>query len=284
MELCMIQKREQPAVSRLSLPVNETKMKNLPGQIRIGMLEPDPQMSDLLHRHVLSNLAFDANYDFPLFRFYRKIPISDLSKCAPWLHLVLVSMECEGLKALLREIYEQNPDCLIVLYGTANGKMEQFYPMRPCMFLPLPKMHTEDEWQSVCRYFREILHSLLTGGKHGNPIYRFATRNAVHLVAQNDILYLQNMQRSTLISLREQRTLEINRPLSEFESQMGAAFVRIHKSYLVNSAYIRFLDKQRHRIILENGEELAVSDGYYKQVCRKLERTEEPLYPLLHEI
>lgn len=280
MELCMMQKRDLPAAGSACLPVNETRMKNLPGQIRIGLLEPNAKVSDEIYQKVLFDLAGESGYDFPLFRFYRKIPIADLPKCAPWLHLVLVYMGCEDLELRLQEIYQANPDCMIVLYGEPNDEMEDLFPMRPCLFFYMYPAQTPEEWDETYGEFRKALEELLLKKKHSNPIYRFASRTKTYLVAQNDILYLYNKERTTFVVLREQGELAVNRPLRELKAQMGAAFLPIHKSFMVNTHYVRALDKKNHTVEMENGDCLGISDAYYKAVCRRLECIGEPDCPV----
>ena len=75
-------------------------------------------------------------------------------------------------------------------------------------------------------------------------------------VLLSDILYLESQGHQLYIYTKTEKIL-MYKKLDEFEEQMNASFVRIHKSYLVNMNYIKRIE--RTRLTLHNGTELAIS-------------------------
>ena len=59
------------------------------------------------------------------------------------------------------------------------------------------------------------------------------------------------------------------------EQGNGDYFVRVHKSYIVNSFHIKGIDKTNHTVHLFSGEELPISEACYKDAIRKLKKFHE---------
>ena len=68
----------------------------------------------------------------------------------------------------------------------------------------------------------------------------------------------------------------IRRTLSELERDLGDAFIRIHRSTIVNFERIRGLELQssgEYAVVLRSGVELPVSRGYRKPLHERLAST-----------
>ena len=68
----------------------------------------------------------------------------------------------------------------------------------------------------------------------------------------------------------------IRRTLSELERDLGDAFIRIHRSTIVNFERIRGLELQssgEYAVVLRSGAELPVSRGYRKPLHERLAST-----------
>ncbi|KAA9346707.1 LytR/AlgR family response regulator transcription factor [Larkinella humicola] len=84
------------------------------------------------------------------------------------------------------------------------------------------------------------------------------------LVNLDEIYYLESLGNYVKV-WRETGFLLTPRTLSSFENQLPAdAFIRIHKSYLLNKPYVQFIEG--HTIVLRNGKRLPVGKNYRQLV------------------
>jgi two-component system, LytTR family, response regulator len=106
--------------------------------------------------------------------------------------------------------------------------------------------------------------------RHG-PLERVLIRDGarVHVVAAADIAYVEAQDDYVQIHAGGRAYLK-NQPLSELEAQLDpAAFVRVHRSYLVNVAAIRRIEqasKDSHCAVLDHDVRIPVSRSGYQKV------------------
>lgn len=77
--------------------------------------------------------------------------------------------------------------------------------------------------------------------------------NEVHHVPIADILYFETSSKTHRVFLHAKtKQLEFYGKLSEIEDRLGEAFIRSHRSYLVNQVYIRGVDFSRGHLTMAN--------------------------------
>lgn len=89
----------------------------------------------------------------------------------------------------------------------------------------------------------------------------------LRLVAVDQLVYLQGADVYSVLHLRDGTQVDSEKTLARLEILLGAAFVRIHKSYLVRRAEIAGLDVAgggRYHALLHNGRRLPVGRQRYK--------------------
>jgi two-component system LytT family response regulator len=107
--------------------------------------------------------------------------------------------------------------------------------------------------------------------QRNKPIERVLIRDAarVHVVATSDIDYIEAQDDYVQITAAGKRYLKSQR-LSELESQLDpAAFVRIHRSWIVNVSAIRGIEptgRDSHCALLDGGVRLPISRSGYQKV------------------
>jgi two-component system LytT family response regulator len=107
--------------------------------------------------------------------------------------------------------------------------------------------------------------------QRNKPIDRVLIRDGarVHVVATSDIDYIEAQDDYVQISAAGKRYLKSQR-LSELESQLDpAAFVRIHRSWIVNLGAIRGIEpagRDSHCAVLDGGVRLPISRSGYQKV------------------
>lgn len=82
-------------------------------------------------------------------------------------------------------------------------------------------------------------------------------------ILPSEILYIESNDREVTIYATENRTYRNKTGISQWENILGDNFIRIHRSYIVNRASIKSIDKD---FICIGGIELPISRKYYKAV------------------
>ena len=82
-------------------------------------------------------------------------------------------------------------------------------------------------------------------------------------ILPSEILYIESNDREVTIYATENRTYRNKTGISQWENILGDNFIRIHRSYIVNRASIKSIDKD---FICIGEIELPISRKYYKAV------------------
>ena len=228
--------------------------------ICVAVLEPDEKRHKLL-RDWLVRFAVQRNCEMDLLRFSDENAATKLEKYAKRIQIALISLDNEHGEEIGRILYEQNQDCRICYYREQPCPLEELLPTRPIGFYL---------WQGgreiFLQKFQEIYEEVLLA----QTTFRYETKSRMYLLPQQNILYFQSDLRYVNVCLLSGDNPRILAKLSDMESFAGDGFLRIHKSYLVNTKYVLWMDKKSHTVLLSNGEQLPVSDAQYERVCEML--------------
>lgn len=90
------------------------------------------------------------------------------------------------------------------------------------------------------------------------------TDDGIFLITVNDIIYTEAFDHTLTIYLKEEK-INCKMPLYKLEELLSdSKFVKIHRSYLVNLAYVKRIT--RSEVILDSGQTLPLSRRLYKDV------------------
>lgn len=104
------------------------------------------------------------------------------------------------------------------------------------------------------------LQDLNTAAKVAIP-----TEKGVDLVKSDDIIMFRSLDGYTSIMLKSGKEMLSSKRLKYFETKLDAHFVRMHRSTIINTTFI----KQYHKVgfvILNDGQELPVGRKYKKDI------------------
>ena len=78
----------------------------------------------------------------------------------------------------------------------------------------------------------------------------------IRFVTLSEIVYLKADDNYTCFVLNDLSQYIMCKTLQNFETTLGYLFFRAHKSYLINTIYIRGINKRDYQKILSSGEKL----------------------------
>ncbi|AQG78850.1 LytR/AlgR family response regulator transcription factor [Spirosoma montaniterrae] len=96
--------------------------------------------------------------------------------------------------------------------------------------------------------------------------------NRTIFIAVDDVLCLQGEGNYTFLYTRDRKRYLVSKTLKEFEKTLsGDMFLRIHKSYIVNLAYVqRSVFNKERTVRLADGREVAISRRRMKDISQQL--------------
>lgn len=120
----------------------------------------------------------------------------------------------------------------------------------------------EDKHRSKFELDRiELLMENLNNGDNNFPKIAFPINEGYKLIRSNQIMYCVSDVNYTKVHLVEGTSFLVSRTLKKIEELLPQKlFLRPHKSYLVNTNYIKkYINKEGHFLILSNDEKIPVS-------------------------
>ncbi|MBL7713135.1 MAG: response regulator transcription factor, partial [Chitinophagaceae bacterium] len=98
-------------------------------------------------------------------------------------------------------------------------------------------------------------------------------RNGFHYYDVQDIIMLKAQGSYTSIYLQGGKEILVTRILKDFEASLaGAGFLRVHKSFMVNTAYITELRKEDNgQLLMSNGAFVPISAKDREQILNQLQ-------------
>ena len=142
----------------------------------------------------------------------------------------------------------------IVYVSHEPGYAMELFDNEPSGFLIKPI--TPEALLDACRRF-------LQKQKENVQVYHYKDGLETKVISLGEIVYFQSMAHK-IIAHEKDGKQEFYGKLEEVEKRIPGYFIRIHKSYLVNTHFIQ--SYRPDRVVLWNGEELAISRPYKEQV------------------
>lgn len=104
--------------------------------------------------------------------------------------------------------------------------------------------------------------------------------NRTIFISVDDILCLQGEGNYTFLHTRDRKRYLVSKTLKEFEKTLdGSIFPRIHKSYIVNLAYVQqSIFSNEHQVRLADGREVSISRRRMKAISQQLAQYWQRLY------
>lgn len=180
--------------------------------------------------------------------------------------LIYLDVEMPLMKGLdaAKKLREMEISSLIIYISNYETYCESMIETEPFRFLRKPINDVD--------LFRKYFMSAYKKLKNRNEYYTYSYKKIHHKININDIMYFESNNRKICIHTngnQENNTFygQLDKVEKELESK-SCTFIRIHQSYLVNSTYINTV--QHDAVILENKDELPISEKRQREIQRKL--------------
>lgn len=158
--------------------------------------------------------------------------------------------EIDGIE-VCRQLKSSNPDIIVVFISAKEELVFQSFEVQPFRFIR--KSQYENQLQALTRSCIDLLH------KKNSKVIKFEENYSGDLYSfhVDDIVYVEAFgKKSTVVTKTD--SVVIKNMLMSFEKTLeNYAFVKPHRSYLVNCKYIKYIGKQYMR--LTNSVEIPIS-------------------------
>lgn len=213
-------------------------------------------------KELLMRCSMQRDVDFQTLWFSTESSMQNLGKYAIDVHIALVSLETQnGLQKGMR-IYSLNPDCRILYYSSNPCELQPLFHSRPIEF-HLWEKNDEVMVKKIDAIVSELIQS--------NAIFHYQTRKKLLLIPERNILCFQSDLKNIQMCMADGGTESLYAKLSDIEPMLSYRFVRTHQSFIVNTSYIRYVERDKHIVILEDGKEVPISASRYQKTIWNIE-------------
>lgn len=160
-----------------------------------------------------------------------------------------------------KRIREKDPYCKIVFVSGYNQYYKSAFSVQPFQFIDKPI--NQDE-------FKEITRAAIKHIVNENEVFSFENKWKHYRISLKDILYFTSEHRIVRVYTKDGNQFEFYGKMNDVETvleQISTAFLRVHKSHLLNMNYIKVL--QRDVVVLQDDSELMVSARRRKEVLER---------------
>lgn len=228
--------------------------------IRLAVIEKDSDRRSILRKWLVTyTVRQDCQLD--IFWVVDENPVEKVQKHAARIQIALIDLDSESSESCGKALYDANPDCRILYYRAEPCNLVPLLSSRPISFFL---------WAKGVDAFLETFNAVYREVLFAQTSFRYETKSRMYLLSKQSILYFQSDLRYVDIHMVQGEHPRILAKLNDVAPFAGDGFLRIHKSYLVNTRHVLWLDKKSHLVQLSNGEQLPVSEAQYDRVCEKL--------------
>lgn len=228
---------------------------------RIGICDDDGSFREKFHKQVTEAFA-QLGAKGEIFQWASLEEAKGALEQGRTVELLFLDIELEEQRGmelgrfLRQKLVDYHTQIVYVSYE--QGYAMELFDSEPLGFLIKPI--TKEALLEVCRRF---LRKNLQSKKGKEQMYYYKERQETKVLSFDETLYFQSMGRKIMAFTRE-GTKELYGKLTDLEAQVPSYFIRIHKSYLVNTHFVQ--SYHPGKVVLKNQEELVISRSYKEAV------------------
>lgn len=223
--------------------------------IRIGIFDDNLENIKII-KDEIAKYTIKSNINIEVITVFKNISNKKIKAYVPDINISFVSLDLENGKEISEQIYDANEDCRILFYSVKKNELDHLLKVRPQGFNLLSDIGTD---------FLDYMDEIICDIKSSKKVFYYESRASILAISQRNILYLQSDLKYVIINLVNGKFQKIYCKLSQIENKLDNDFLRIHKSYIVNTNYLECIDKSNKTVLLTNGEQLPISEAKYKE-------------------
>ncbi len=225
--------------------------------------------------HAIETLVYDLEENFENeieIIFTSTNPVEGLKKLrslAP--DLLFLDMQMPGLSGIDILNLIDDLDTMVIVTTAHEGFAIQTVGTKAISYLLKPIEHEQLE---------ELMVKVREKGKFDNENNEFVDKvvvpvyDGLEIISFDEIIYCKSDSNYTELVLTKNRKLIASKTLKHFSTHLPEnKFIRIHKSYLTNTAYItKFLKKDGGEIVMTNKHVLPVSRKNKNEILKLIQK------------
>lgn len=228
--------------------------------MRIIICDDEPKYRQLLHERILQD-SFAGDYDVEVTEYGGGEPLlasleRGVSADVYFLDIQMENGRDDGIR-VAKELRRRGDKGLIVYVTSFIDYVQTGYEVKA--FRYLLKSQIQEQLAKVLADVREELQ--------GENNFCFQVKGEIIRVNRKEILYLESDKRQLRLVTADGEYLFYGK-LEAAEMELGAKFLRCHRSFLVNMERIRKYSGEE--LVLHNGKAIPISRSYAKDVKQKL--------------
>ncbi len=215
--------------------------------------------------YIIKSIALNKNWrEFAIMKIGSSLDLQTVPDFLWESHLMLISFNMPNAIAFAENVRKRNMFSKIIFYD--YDTMSDINSVLKCA--PYACISSNQEIDSMQDTIKKCLE---VSAKESSMLF-FESRKTMLFLPLDKIVYFYSEQHYiNVIYNSEFETDRFKDKLDNIESKISNPFfVRIHKSYFISLLHISKIDKKAHIIVMDNGDELPISDSYYKSVIAKL--------------
>lgn len=229
--------------------------------INMAVRDHNAQQVKDIHR-LLAHLSVKHDCDITIKWLSSSDADGSLPDLAASLHLALISLDSKNAAEFGLDLFNKNPDCLILFYKQGKHDLEFVLNSRPIAFQNC----------ATSENFEYKILSLWQTIWENEESFRCQTKTLQCLIPFRQILFFESDLKQVLVHLQSGAVLRFYRKLDEIESEINHnLFIRVHQSFLVNRNHILYINRSDHTISLSNAKSIFISKYYYEKLVEALE-------------
>ena len=220
-------------------------------------------------RQWLIRYLMQASREMDMLWFIEAVSVEKIAKYGNRIHFALICLDDEAGAEIGQNLYRENPACRICYYRTEPCDLVPLLSSRPISFYL---------WKKGEKAFTQTLDAITNELSTAKDLFQYETRRDLYLIPLRNILYIQSDLKYVVIHTASGTEERLFAKLSQVEDKLNSRFVRVHKSFIVNSDHVTFVDKKEHTVVLASGEHIPISEAQYEQAMQKFragENTDE---------
>ena len=211
-------------------------------------------------RQRLIRYLMQASREMDMLWFTEAVSVEKIAKYGSQIHFALICLDDEAGAEVGQNLYRENPTCRICYYRTEPCDLVPLLSSRPISFYL---------WKQGEKTFTQTLDATTNELATAKDLFQYETRRDLYLIPLQNILYVQSDLKYVVIHTVSGTEERLFAKLSQVENKLNSRFVRVHKSFIVNSDYVTFVDKKEHAVVLAGGEHIPISEAQYEQAMQK---------------